>query len=190
MVTIDIILLLVFIVAAWLGFRKGFITQLGSVAAIVVAIIACRLFGQSVEEIIMGQHPEWDSGFSHYAVSIVANCLIYVLVYYAVLLVARLLHQLTHVVFLSPADHIAGAAFSVAKYGLLVSLLLNLYIALFPDTKLLANSRLAGGKVVELTVEFAPWVLDTINPVTPSAGDEVEGEDIPVDTAVACANVF
>lgn len=165
MAVIDIILILIFILTAWLGFRKGIITQIGSLAAIVIAIIACRMFGVTVENLIFGQRPDWDSGFSHYAVSIISNAIIYIAVYYAVILIARMLHTLSHVVLLGPLDHIAGAAFSVAKYGLLVSLLLNLYIALFPDTSLLAQSRLADGKAVEKVIGFAPWVLDAINPV-------------------------
>lgn len=171
MAAIDIILLLIFILTAWLGFRKGIITQIGSVAAIIVAIIACRMFGATVEDILFGQRPEWDSGFSKYAVSIISNAVIYMVAYYAVILVSRLLHTLTHVVLLAPLDHIAGAAFSVAKYGLLVSLLLNLYIVVFPQTSLLAQSRLADGKAVEAVIGFAPWVLDAINPVNDRQDD-------------------
>lgn len=166
MEAIDIILLLIFIVSAWLGYRKGIITQLGSVAAIAVAIIACRMFGATVSDIMFGNHPEWEaSSLSRYGVSIVANCLIYVVAYYAVVLVAKVLKMVSHAVLLGPLDRIAGAAFSVAKYGLLVSLLLNLYIVLFPSTSLISRSHLAGGKAVELVIGFAPWLLDTIHPV-------------------------
>lgn len=166
MAAIDIILLLIFIVSAWLGFRKGIITQLGSVAAIVIAIIACRMFGGTVGELLFGSHPEWEnSSLSRYGVSIVANCLIYVVVYYAVIIVAKLLRTVSHAILLGPVDRIAGAAFSIAKYGLLVSLLLNLYVVLFPNTTLLSRSRLGEGKAVELVIGFAPWLLDTLHPV-------------------------
>ena len=117
MTALDIILLLVFIGSAWLGFRKGIIKQLGSLAAIVIAIIA------------------------------------------------KLLCMVSHAVFLGPLDRIAGAAFSVAKYFLLVSLLLNLYMVIFPDTPLRTKSNLCGGRVVTLTARFAPWVLDAVSPL-------------------------
>ncbi len=198
MAAIDIILLLIFILTAWLGFRKGIITQIGSVAAIIIAIIACRMFGTTVEDILFGQRPEWDSGFSKYAVSIISNAVIYMVAYYAVILVSRLLHTLTHVVLLAPLDHIAGAAFSVAKYGLLVSLLLNLYIVVFPQTSLLAQSRLADGKAVEAVIGFAPWVLDAINPVNDRQDDgklpenndkETDSQQIP-DTKTVSQVVY
>ncbi|MBD5300916.1 MAG: CvpA family protein [Bacteroides sp.] len=187
MAAIDIILILIFILTAWLGFRKGLIVQLGSVAAIVVAIIACRMFGATVENLFFDCHPDWQTGssLSRYGVSILANGVIYLVAYYAVILVAKFLHTATHAILLAPLDHIAGALFSVAKYGLLVSLLLNLYIVLFPSAKFLADSRLAGGKVVELTVGFAPWVLDAIHPSDKGADDCPEGEPIPVATESA-----
>lgn len=185
MAAIDIILLLIFIVSAWLGFRKGIITQLGSVAAIVIAIIACRMFGGTVEQIFFDNHPDWQAGssISHYAVSILANGVIYLVAYYAVILVTKLLHTVSHIVLLAPLDHIAGAAFSVAKYGLVVSLLLNLYIVCFPNTHLIADSRLAGGKAVEWTIGFAPWVLDTIHPVEKDTENASGNEEAtPVET--------
>lgn len=192
MAAIDIILLLIFIVAAWLGFRKGFITQLGSVAAIVVAIIACRMFGTTVEQAFFNHHPDWQTGssISHYAVSILANGLIYIVVYYAVILVSRLLHRVSHVVLLGPLDHMAGAAFSVAKYGLLVSLLLNLYIVFFPATDLVAKSRIAKGRAVEVVIGFAPWVLDTISHAddTNEADKDAESTNGEVAQTVAPSN--
>ena len=90
---------------------------------------------------------------------------IYLVAYYGVILLAKLLRMVSHAVFLGPLDRIAGAAFSVAKYFLLVSLLLNLYMVIFPDTPLRTKSNLCGGRVVTLTARFAPWVLDAVSPL-------------------------
>lgn len=185
MAAIDIILLIIFLLAAWIGFRKGFIMQLGSVAAIIVAIIACRLFGGTVEQVFFDSHPDWQTGswLSRYGVSIMANALIYLVVYYAVILIARVLHKVSHAVLLAPIDHIAGAVFSVAKYGLLVSLLLNLYIVLFPSSKFIADSRLAGGRMVGWVIGFAPSILDTINPCDKTGDGDIQ----PLPTDKYCA---
>lgn len=166
MTALDIILLLVFIGSAWFGFRKGIIKQLGSLAAIVIAIIACRCLGPTVVTLLMGSHPDWQaSPISHATVSILANAVIYLVAYYGVILLAKLLRMVSHAVFLGPLDRIAGAAFSVAKYFLLVSLLLNLYMVIFPDTPLRSKSNLCGGRVATLTARFAPWVLDAVSPL-------------------------
>lgn len=196
MAAIDIVLLLIFILAAWFGFRKGFIVQLGSVAAIVVAIIACRMLGGTVAELLLDSNPDWQTGswLSRYGVSIMANAVIYLVAYYGVIIIARLLHKMSHVVLLAPVDHIAGAVFSAAKYGLVVSLLLNLCIVLFPNSKFIADSRLAGGKAVGWVIGFAPAVLDTLHPCDKDADGEKAQTDedctaratISEETSILC----
>lgn len=165
MATIDIILLLILAVTGVIGFRKGIINQIGSLAAIVIAIVACRALSGAAVDMLMGGNPDWEtSPVSRYSISILVNCAIYLVAYYGVILAARLLKMVTHAVLLGPIDRIAGAAFSAAKYFLLVSLLLNLYIAVFPATDLVRRSQLAGGKFVAMTIRFAPWTLGTISP--------------------------
>ena len=53
MPALDIAILIVFAVSAVMGFRRGLIAQVGSVAAIIIGIIACRMFGAQVTEMIM-----------------------------------------------------------------------------------------------------------------------------------------
>lgn len=43
MTFIDILIVIVFGMAVFMGLRRGFIGQLASVAAIVIAVIACRI---------------------------------------------------------------------------------------------------------------------------------------------------
>ncbi|MDE5989809.1 MAG: CvpA family protein [Duncaniella sp.] len=189
MTALDIILLLIFIGSAWLGFRKGIIKQLGSLAAIVIAIIACRCLGQPVTEMLTGAHPDWQaSPISRATVSILANALIYLVAYYGVIIVAKLLRMVSHAILLGPLDRIAGAAFSVAKYFLLVSLLLNLYMVIFPSDTLSSRSHLCNGRVVVLTARFAPWVLGAIPALASDGGDcpkTVSTEKAPVSTETA-----
>ena len=122
-----------------------------------VAIIACRTLGQPVAEMLSGSNPDWQaSAVSRATVSIIANASVYLVAYYGVILIAKVMRMVSHAVLLGPLDRITGAAFAVAKYFLLVSLLLNLYIAVFPSARLSEKSHLCGGRVVLLTARFAP----------------------------------
>lgn len=161
MAILDIIILIVFVVAAVLGFRKGFIMQIGSIGALVIAIVVCRLFGGEVASLITPSSPEQEdpNALPHYLYTIVAYGVIYIVAYYAVILVTKLLKLVFHAVFLGPLDRIGGAIVSVVKWFIPVSLVLNLYIAIFPDSNLTEKSDLAGGKPVEWIVELAPKVL-------------------------------
>ncbi|MDE6377622.1 MAG: CvpA family protein, partial [Duncaniella sp.] len=148
MAIIDIIILIVFAVAVIAGFRKGFIVQIGSFAAILTAIIACRLFGAQVTELMLAHCEGEPSVWQRYSASAMAYCGVYIIAYYAVVLVARLCRKAVGVLMLGPLDSIGGALLSVFKWFMALSVAANLYIALFPGGNWLATSRLCGGKAV------------------------------------------
>ena len=119
MTVLDIVILVIFIIAAILGFRKGFIVQVGSLAAIVIGIVACRMFGSQVVELISPSQQEIAEGANgcpSYLYTIVSYCVIYLVAYYAVILVVKLLKLVVHTVLLGPLDRIGGAIVSVIKW--------------------------------------------------------------------------
>lgn len=178
---IDIILLIIFIATAVTGFRKGFIAQVGSLAAIVVAVIACRALGPTATGWVMPDGPDAEAGssMSRIIASAMAYSGVYLVAYYAVILVVRLLKMVTHTLFLGPLDRIGGAAVNIIKWGLAVSLVLNLYLALWPDGKMLRSSTIAGGKPIEWVVALAPKALGILNhpsaPESTSTSTSTEG---------------
>lgn len=166
MTVLDVIILIIFIVAAVLGFRKGFIVQVGSLAAIVIGIIACRLFGHQVTEFITPAGDATDSATGSdaltYFYTILVYCGIYIVAYYAVVLVAKVLKLITHTILLGPLDRIGGAIVSVVKWFIPVSLLLNLYMAIDPDCDLTEKMTLASGQPVQWIADLAPAILGII----------------------------
>ena len=54
MTTLDVIILAVFVGSVAYGFYRGVIIQVGAVAAIVFAVVACRLGGYPLAEFIAG----------------------------------------------------------------------------------------------------------------------------------------
>ncbi len=55
--TIDIIILIVFAIALVYGLIRGLISQLASLGGIILGIIACRLFADSVGPLVMRLMP-------------------------------------------------------------------------------------------------------------------------------------
>jgi len=166
MTVLDIIILIIFIVAAVLGFRKGFITQVGSLAAIVIGIIACRMFAPQVVGLISPTPAEVAEGANscpEYLTTIIACCIIYLVAYYAVILVVKLLKLVAHTVLLGPLDRIGGAIVSVVKWFIPVSLVLNLYLAMNPDCNLAEKVHIAGGQPVQWIVELAPALFGALS---------------------------
>ena len=93
---------------------------------------------------------------SHYCSLILANAGIYIVVYYAVILAAKLIKTVTHTLLLGPLDRIAGAIVNVIKWFLALSVALNLYITLFPNTSLNELSHLDNGRPAKWIMEIAP----------------------------------
>ncbi len=177
MPVIDIILLIIFIAAAVTGYRKGFIAQAGAVAAIVVSIIACRLLAPAVTDWIMSSRDPSESSMSRFMASALAYGGIYLIAYYGVILIVRLLKLVTRTLFLGPLDRIGGAAVNILKWGLALSLVFNLYLALWPSGRLLSSSTIAGGKPVEWVTGLAPAALGFISSYTSDGTDKSESSD-------------
>ncbi len=177
---IDITLLIILTAAALLGFRKGLIAQAGSAAAIIIAIIACRTLGPAATDIIMPA-PE-ESSMSRLMASAIAYSAVYLVAYYAVILISKLLRQVTHTLFLGPLDRIGGAIVNILKWSLALSLAFNLYTALWPDGKLLSSSTLAQGRPIRWITALAPKALGLI---TGTHEDKTNAEttEIPAETS-------
>ena len=163
MAVIDIVILAVFAGAVITGYRKGFIAQAGSLAAIVVAIVACRLLGPAVTDFILANHEGEISSVQRYCTSALAYCGVYIVAYYAVILVVKLLKLIVHTMLLGPLDSIGGALVSLLKWFMALSIAANLSIALSPNGNWLTTSTLGSGRPVHWVVKLAPNVLGIVS---------------------------
>lgn len=144
MSVIDLLILAAVVGAVIQGLRRGLIGQVGSIAAIVIALIGCRMFGG----VLSGLFPE-----SHPALAdILSNAVVYVVLYLGVLFVARALKFAVHAVLLGPIDRLAGVVFAVAKWVVGLSVLLNAVFAIAPSAKP------AESPATDAVTAVAPWL--------------------------------
>lgn len=128
-----------------IGLVAGIIRQLGSVAALVLGLIAGRLFGADV-----AAHFGWNVFVCSAAVAIV--------VYIVVVLLSKLLRTTIHKLMLGPIDRLLGAVFGVILWLSLSSLALNLLLVFAPDMDF------SGSQVGMWTLDFLPWVIGCAAP--------------------------
>ena len=74
-------------------------------------------------------------------------------------MLGRMLRLTVRAVMLGPVDGVAGSVFLIFKWGLVVSLLLNLWKIISPDSSLFSASRLAGGRLFAAVMDLAPAVM-------------------------------
>lgn len=128
-----IFLLVLAIVAGVLGFMKGLVRQIGSIAGIVAGIIVCRLYGHDAAAWLgrVASTPAEDSAL----ITICAYAGLFVLAYLGCIIAASLLRKVVSSLHLGLIDRVAGAALKIFVWAMLVSLALNVWVAFAPESR-------------------------------------------------------
>lgn len=148
----DIVCIVLALTGVVNGYRRGVLAQLGSVIGVIGGIICCHLFA--------GQLARYFAGDEASATTLMLdNAMAYVLVFTVCYIIGRFLGKTIsrslRILKLGFIDKLGGSLFCACEYFLVFSLLLNVWIAIFPKTKLRTDHT----EVKEKVVNFAPAVL-------------------------------
>lgn len=144
---IDVLIILVIVGAFLAGYRKGLVKQLGSIAAIILAWMACMLFGDTATEAAQSM---MSSESSEWAARAIGMGVLFFGVWIAVGFVARMLHVVITAVHLGVINNLGGAALMILKAGLVLSILLNIYIGVKSDSELARNPGPLAGQIIHI----------------------------------------
>lgn len=150
--TILIIFALVAIYAIITGYIKGVLSQLGQIVGLVVGILASRALAPGIFTMLV---TDADTQPASMVTRVLCYILVFVVAYFAVVLMFKLLRVIVKVVSLGVIDRICGSVFKLVKWALIVSLAYNFYVAMFP-----AASPVGKYPVETVVYQFAPKVLD------------------------------
>ena len=151
-----------------IGFRRGIVKELGSLCGIVLAMLACRVFGEQATAVAASvMDVEEGSAFSLYAASLVGRGALFLIVWLGVFVVARMLRAAIHAVSLGILDRMLGALFCCVKWNLVLSLMLNLIHIMAPNAGMWTPQQ--GKGVVDAWLAFAPWLFGTLSDATLAA---------------------
>ncbi len=127
---IDIIIFALVLLAAIVGAAKGLIHQLGTIAAIVCAILACRFFGGDAADLVVDAQSEHAGVYRAIVYS-----LVFIGVFIAIRLIAGLFGTALSKMHIRVLDRVGGALFSMGACVLLMSIVLNVYLAFAPSDR-------------------------------------------------------
>ena len=161
---VDIVLSLLLILGAYLGYKKGFLAELFFVAALILGVlVGFKLMGWGMEYL----HQEFnaDTAFLPY----LSFFIIFILVVIAVIFIGNRTKYLMDDTFLGRVDAIAGAVLGLIKYAFCASVILwlaekvNIRFSsswtqgswLYPKTLVFAKS------VSEFFAGFLPFFKET-----------------------------
>lgn len=160
--TLSVIILIVAISAMIYGFRRGIVREAVSFCAIILGVVACRLFSTQATAAgakLIGVDID-SGGSSHYAAAIVGSILVFIIVWLAVFLIGRLLRGAVKFVRLGIVDSIIGAVYCTSKWLLVLSLLLNLLFLMVPHAGFWGTDPPQG--IPEACLGFAPWLFGIV----------------------------
>ncbi len=164
MTTLDIIILIVALSSAFMGWRKGIVLQLGSFAGIVAGVVACRVGGDWLTALLQSSDPEVVTPGEHYFYTVLARVILFIAGYFLIKIVARFLRGVTHALHIGVVDRLAGALFSLFAWMMVLSLAINFWLVVKPQTDIHRISHLGNGHAIETITALAPaalgWAMD------------------------------
>lgn len=159
MTTLDIIILIVFAGSVLIGFRSGLLKQVGSLGGLVAGAVLCRVGSAWLSAVIAGHEADGDPSAPAYTDIVLAHLILFIAGFCCIKAVAHFCRQITHALSLGVVDRLAGVAFSLFEWMLVLSLVLNLWLVIKPQTSIAALSTLANGHAAPAIVALAPKVL-------------------------------
>jgi uncharacterized membrane protein required for colicin V production len=152
MALLDIVMLVIVVGGGFIGWRKRFTGQLGSIAGIILGIFLCRICAGNIADYYTQPTDTVQTRLLHV---VLAYALIGVGSYMAVRVAMGLMRSMLRALHLGIVDNAAGAVFSVFQWLLGLSLVLNVWLAIFPDSDLRTQNQGA----VDYVIDLAPAVF-------------------------------
>lgn len=118
---VNLVLIIGTVAYAGYGAWKGFIPQLGSVAAFLLGFLGAKLLGPGIAAQL--ELPQ-----------MLCYVVMFAIVFILTIMLCKVLHLTVKMLLLGPVDRLLGAITGAAKWLLLTSLLINLFIMCAPDT--------------------------------------------------------
>lgn len=171
---LDVIFIILFAGGAVIGYRKGAIKQIASFAAVAAAVLACRTSGEwaaSLAAKLLGADDPAASSMTIYSAKILGYGALFGVVWLGVWLIAGFFRKATHAIMLGALDRVAGSVFLILKWFMVVSLMLNLWKIIAPDSPIFSASKLAGGGLLRIVMEMTPWILGALRGVATNSPD-------------------
>lgn len=158
MAIIDIVILVLVAVGAFIGYRCGLLAGIGSICGLLAGIVACHLFGDIAYDVLC-RHTDLEYYLAApYTGTILAYIIVFLPVYGVFWLAGRSLRAFAASLKLGGIDHVGGAFFGVLEYLFATSIVLNLVYVIAPYSAIFKSSHLAGGLLFEFVMDIAPFV--------------------------------
>lgn len=155
---LDIIILVPLLFAAWSGYRKGFVIEIASLAALILGIYAAINFSFYAAGLL-----EQNFELSERWVNIIAFIVTFIVVVFVIYLIGRIIEKFIDILMLGFVNRLFGLVFGVLKWAFILSVLIYI-IHIFDDDNKLITPKLKEGSFFYTPVSsFAPYLIPKLN---------------------------
>jgi membrane protein required for colicin V production len=154
---IDLVLGIILIIAAIQGFRKGFIVELASLAALILGIWGAIKFSDWTAGYITRT-----TGFHSENLSTIAFVFIFIAIVILIRILGKVLDNAVKAVALGFLNRLAGIIFGVLKTAVILSIFLLLFESIDENVHLLPSKQKADSKMYSPMKQLVPTLFPFI----------------------------
>lgn len=154
---IDVFLAVLLVIAAIQGFRKGFVIELASLAALILGIWGGVKFSDWTARFITDT-----TGFHSKYLNVIAFIIVFVGIVVIIHILANVLDKTIKAVALGFLNRLAGIIFGVLKVSVILSILLILFDAVDQNVHILPETQKAESKMYKPMRELVPTLFPFI----------------------------
>lgn len=159
-----VMVIAVALVAIFRGFQKGLTRQVSGILGFIFGIVAARSIGPDVAEWLSGWFPHlYHPVAETFFLSVLAYGSIWGLCMLAFSMLTGVLNIVLSLIPVGIMNSIAGAAFSLLKYLMFLSLLFDLALCRPFESPLMHCARHDDGNLVDGVIRLAPELLGTMS---------------------------
>ncbi len=155
---IDIVLIVIALLAFISGWRKGLISAIGGILALVGGLLLARTYAINLAFYV----DKWFAELDDKVIYIIAFALVFVAAYLLVSLLAWLVERIMKTLFLGWANRLAGGVLSVVIAAFIVSIVLNIYELADPEHRLIPEKQIESSTLYCPVLNVLPLVIPQI----------------------------
>ena len=160
---IDIVIYIAIGIAAIVGYRYGVIRQIGSLSALLLAVVACYIFGDAATDFV-ASFMEAESANAlnpeeYWTATMIGHITLFVAVWICIGLASNVISKVAKATCLEPVDGVFGAVFMTLKILIAISVILNIWGFIQPETDFINSSS----PVVKFTYELWPKLMGIVH---------------------------
>lgn len=152
----DLIIALVVIFMAYLGYKEGILCQLGKLGALIIALLVINVFNGKLGGLVQSVFSSLNEVQAYY----IGDVILFVVVFVTISTFSGGLKAIFEKIHLGWADSILGAIFSVFKTLIVMSIILWIIILFAEDAEIIV--KLADNESFEFLVKLLPNLFDLI----------------------------